>query len=592
MSSLTDAIPDSPANDQPPPVTDLPTVAADTDAQLDLVIDRSRLMIPVSQLAAHPGNVRADLDLSTEFCASVAEVGVRIPLLVTPDDGGGYRVIEGHRRLAAAVKAGLAEMPCDLDPGRAGDEAGQYLDMLIANSDGYRKNLAPIEEAAALFAAHEAGATRTRLRKSTGRKAEQIKTALQAGRISAETRVTTGELAGQLTLDELALLAEFDGDPAAIAKIVEALRHGYTVEYMAERIRQDRAEAAEHERLRAELEAAGVPVTSDLPPGAARLTGLRHDGQDLTPDSHAACPGRGAFFPAWNLLHAVHYCASPAELGHTARSLLPAPGVAEDAGAAGPGAFSGAADGPGGPDSDAARDPARRIVIEGNKAWAAALLTALPQVRKRWLAQLLARRAAPREVSRFVAVQLLTMPEPLRLGLSNAHSKPLFTDITGQPASQALDDCGACPAVRLPLLMLAPIAVAYDGEMSGDAARRSTWRADRYSPCPRADAGRYLAFLASLGYQLSFIEQAVADGTPYTGDTPPGDPLTGPADIGPAEISHVGEPQYADQSLSGDEPVPGGEPATGQETCTGDLDPEAAGDSPGDTGSSPGPALG
>ena len=50
--------------------------------------------------------------------------------------------------------------------------------------------------------------------------------------------------------------AEFDGDPAAIAKIVEALRHGYTVEYVAERIRQDRAEAPEHERLRAELEAA------------------------------------------------------------------------------------------------------------------------------------------------------------------------------------------------------------------------------------------------------------------------------------------------------------------------------------------------
>ena len=74
MSSVTDAIPDSPANDQPPPATDPLAVAADTDAQPDLVIDRSRLMIPVNQLAAHPGNVRADLDLSTEFCASVAEV--------------------------------------------------------------------------------------------------------------------------------------------------------------------------------------------------------------------------------------------------------------------------------------------------------------------------------------------------------------------------------------------------------------------------------------------------------------------------------------------------------------------------------------
>ena len=49
---------------------------------------------------------------------------------------------------------------------------------------------------------------------------------------------------------------------------------------------------------------------------------------------------------------------------------------------------------------------------------------------------------------------------------------------------------------------------------------RNTWRTDRYSPCPRRDAGGYLAFLASVGYQLSVIEQAVADGVPYTGDAP------------------------------------------------------------------------
>ena len=60
-------------------------------------------MIRVDQLTAHPGNVREDLGLTPEFLASVAETGVRIPLLVTPHDGGGFLVIEGHRRLAAAV---------------------------------------------------------------------------------------------------------------------------------------------------------------------------------------------------------------------------------------------------------------------------------------------------------------------------------------------------------------------------------------------------------------------------------------------------------------------------------------------------------
>ena len=68
-------------------------------------------------------------------------------------------------------------MPCDIDPGRAGDEAGQYLDMLLANSHGYRANYTVLEETAALFAAHEAGASRTRIRKATGRTAAQVKTA-------------------------------------------------------------------------------------------------------------------------------------------------------------------------------------------------------------------------------------------------------------------------------------------------------------------------------------------------------------------------------------------------------------------------------
>ena len=129
--------------------------------------------------------------------------------------------------------------------------------MLLANGADYRRNFTPIEEAAALFAAHEAGATRTRLRKSTGRKAEEIKKALQAGSLSAETRGAAGQLASQLTLDQLALLAEFQDDPDALQQVMTAIRHGSDGEYAAQRIRQDRAEAAEHEQLCTQLEAAG-----------------------------------------------------------------------------------------------------------------------------------------------------------------------------------------------------------------------------------------------------------------------------------------------------------------------------------------------
>ena len=553
MSDLSDLTPDNPAgisadthqpDDGPPPeLADVP----------------ARLMIAISDLVAHPGNVREDLELTAEFCASIASAGVRIPLLVTPAEGGGYRVIEGHRRLAAAVKAGLEAVPCDVDPGQAADEAGQYVDMLLANSEAYRKNFAPVEEAAALFAAHEAGASRTQLRKATGRKAEEIKTALKAAQISPETRSAAGDLTRQLTLEELALLAEFDGDDGAISRILDALHRGYNVDYEAERIRQDRAEAAAHQRLLDELTAAGIQISPDLPPGAVRLSQLLHDGEELTAEAHAACPGRGAFFPSWDLLRPAYYCTSPEEHGHTQRhSLLSQPPAA--------GAGTSADADPGGVPAPSASpapaeeppDPSRRLVIEGNKAWQAAA-----EVRKRWLADVLfARRSAPREAAQFVARQLLSMPEPLRTGLAIASGRLSFSEITRQDASRWLEICDTTAAARLPLLMLAPIAVTYEYAMT-QGEGRNTWRTDnRYSPCPRTQAGHYLAFLASVGYQLTPIERAVADGVPWTGDTPAEDSL-------PADDDSTG----ADGPGTTEEPEAGGQPgASGAAPADGQLE--------------------
>jgi ParB family chromosome partitioning protein len=511
-------------------------------------------MIETGKLAAHPGNVRLDVVLSAEFAASVAQYRVRIPLLVTTDADGGFRVVEGHRRLAAAVKAGLAEVPCIVDPERAADEAGQFLDMLVANGRGYRQNFSAVEEAAALFSAAEAGASRTRIRRVTGRKADEVRAALKVGGMSAQTRDAAGELAGQLDLDQLVLLAEFDGDADALERLLTALRHGLPVEYTAERIRQDRAEAAEHDRLVAELEAAGTPVTEDLPAGAGRLAALAQGEEELTPEAHGSCPGRGVFFPAWNRVVPVHYCTSPDQYGHAVRAML-RPGAAAGA-AAGAGADAGAPGALPDPPAEESPDPGRRLVIEGNKAWQAA-----GEVRKRWLATVLfARRAAPRQAAPFVARMLLTMPDPVRTGLPMAPGRLLMGEVTGASAATWLETCDTAAAARLPLLMLAPIVAAFEQAMT-EGEGKSTWRADRYSSCPRREAGRYLSFLASAGYQLSAIEQSLADDVPYTGDHPAGpgpavllDPggADSPAPDGGPAISD-GEPAAADGSPAADD---------------------------------------
>lgn len=83
--------------------------------------------IPVDKLHPHPDNPRKDLGDLTELTESIKISGVLQNLTVVPwfseltrrpcDDPKqqeemGYRVIIGHRRLAAAKLAGLTELPC------------------------------------------------------------------------------------------------------------------------------------------------------------------------------------------------------------------------------------------------------------------------------------------------------------------------------------------------------------------------------------------------------------------------------------------------------------------------------------------------
>jgi site-specific DNA-methyltransferase (adenine-specific) len=98
--------------------------------------------LPVDNLQPHPDNPRLIYreDIIDTIAQSIAEKGFQpaYALLVRPF-GNGYQIISGHTRHKAALKAGLAKLPCwvkDLDDEEA------FMELVLANNQG---ELSPLE---------------------------------------------------------------------------------------------------------------------------------------------------------------------------------------------------------------------------------------------------------------------------------------------------------------------------------------------------------------------------------------------------------------------------------------------------------------
>lgn len=87
-----------------------------------VAVNGNMVMLPIDALYPHPDNPRKDVGDVAELTESIKANGILqnltvVPNMVTGEITGdswqrGYKVIIGHRRLAAAKKAGLKELPC------------------------------------------------------------------------------------------------------------------------------------------------------------------------------------------------------------------------------------------------------------------------------------------------------------------------------------------------------------------------------------------------------------------------------------------------------------------------------------------------
>lgn len=101
-------------------------------------------LLPITQLHAfegHPFKVLDNEEMDS-LVESIKEQGILSPLIVRPLENGEYEIVSGHRRLHAAEKAGLTEVPALIYP----LDRNQAI-LAVVDSNLHREYILPSEKA-------------------------------------------------------------------------------------------------------------------------------------------------------------------------------------------------------------------------------------------------------------------------------------------------------------------------------------------------------------------------------------------------------------------------------------------------------------
>lgn len=451
-------------------------------------------------------NIRDSITLDDGLVSSVRELGVLEPVVGCRTEDGAVRVLFGHRRTLAAIEAGLPAITVVVtEPSSAGSFGGHDVSRILGQyaENTHRAGLTASEQAGVATQLLDLGLTtadvaeRTRLPETAVAAAR----AIRASRAASAAAVARPEL----TLDQVAGIAELGDDEDTVAGLVTAAEDGAgAFRHALERARTEKAEREARDAITAKLTAEGVTISDRWPAWTAQLENLHGDaGKKITPRGHKACPGHSAYLQVrWDstgpVCQPVYFCADPRANGHKA---------------AGGGDVKGADV----VDLDKQRAERQRV-LAGNKAWRSA-----EKVRREWLTEFAARKAGPADAFKFIAGSLARRYDfAIRHGLETSWiaSRQILglkapapgdgADGLADGLAEALERASGPRALVITLTM---ILGAYE-----DATSTDTWRLTGYSG-DRKPAQRYLSALAAWGYELSPIEQSVADGEPWQPET-------------------------------------------------------------------------
>lgn len=421
-------------------------------------------------------NVRPSAPITPAFVGSIRENGVLTPVLARRDERGNVLVRAGQRRTLAAREAGVATIPVYVVEASEAT-AERIIQQMVENDQ--REALTQGDRAAAFQQLALQGLSVTAIAKRTGTKAKEVKTALTvADSPVAASAINTHHA---LTLDQAAVLIEFEDDEALRAELIEvATTEPAQFEHAAQRARDDRARAKIKADAETALAARGFEILDrEYWYNDSAYTNVRElrtaDGERVTPEHIEKAEGRAVYVSApWgtDTARISYYLSDPR-----------AAGFVKEGGAAS------------GPMTDEQKAE-RRTLIANNKAWASA-----ETVRREWLASFLSRKTLPKDAAAFVA-KVLTIHRR-NVGEATRDGNTLAHELLGiEQAGYGNPDKLAAIIEQTPAKAgHVALAIVLGGIESHTS--KQTWR------YPAAVDAAYFAQLAAWGYGLSEVEQIV-----------------------------------------------------------------------------------
>lgn len=270
--------------------------------------------------------VRTDATPDAELVASVKSMGVLQPPSVYFDsERERFIVVIGHRRVGAAIAAGLDSIQVLVRDEAEAKDALRLEKQLVENER--RQGLTPADVARGYQELTIFGLRPEDIAAAVSEKPERVKAAL----VATESKAATAALDRGVDLEQAAIIAEFDDDPAVQKRLTKTAEE-FPAEFSV-KVVQARAEVKTKQklaRLTEQLEHDKVPLLETISWSANYWHGK--DGKarniadlDVSSNGHKKCPGHAAIIHGTfssDSMSIAFVCSDWQEHGHELKTVI------------------------------------------------------------------------------------------------------------------------------------------------------------------------------------------------------------------------------------------------------------------------------